>query len=79
VFYHVEFISVRATEPYIGANVGYEYVDGVNEFFIGGPEVGLPFYIRPKTFIEARIGYQIPFDDADEADLVYSLGVGFLF
>jgi hypothetical protein len=51
----------------------------VNESFIGGPEVGLPFYVRPNTFIEARIGYQIPFDDVDEADIVYSFGIGFIF
>jgi hypothetical protein len=59
--------------------VGYEHGDGVNESFIGGPEVGLPFYLRPKIFIEPRIEYLIPFDDVDGADIVYSFGIGFIF
>jgi hypothetical protein len=78
-YYDLEFISLPRSEPYIGVNAGYEYGDGVDESFIGGPEVGLPFYVKPKTFIEARVAYQIPFDNVDEAELAYSLGIGFNF
>ena len=38
----------------------------------------MPFYVRPKIFIEPRIEYQILLDDVDEA-VMCSLGIGFIF
>jgi hypothetical protein len=77
-FYNFQY-DLGRPQPFIGANVGYEYGRVVDASFIGGPEAGLQFYVKPKTFIEAMLEYQIPFEDADEADLVYSLGIGFNF
>ena len=70
--------------PYIGANIGYLYGDGVEEQFIAGPELGLKAFITPKAFVYVNAEYQILFDDADQVDdnyedgrFVYSLGLGF--
>ena len=70
--------------PYIGANIGYLYGDGVEEQFIAGPELGLKAFITPKAFVYVNAEYQILFDDADQVNdnfndgrFVYSLGLGF--
>jgi hypothetical protein len=77
-YYNYQF-DLGRPEPFVGANFGFEYGDVADESFIAGPEAGLQYYVKPKTFIEAMLEYQLPFDDVDEADLVYSLGIGFNF
>ncbi len=77
-FYNYQ-LDLGRSQPFVGANFGFEYGDIADESFIAGPEAGLQYYVKPKTFIEAMLEYQLPFDDVDEADLVYSLGIGFNF
>jgi hypothetical protein len=79
-------LDLSAVQPFVGANLGYIYGDVINESFIGGPEAGLKFFVKDKTFIALQAEYQVFFEDADEAEeqfdngsLVYSLGIGFNF
>ncbi|MBS3804459.1 MAG: hypothetical protein KGY54_07920 [Oleiphilaceae bacterium] len=85
VFYDHHFDFNRA-RPFIGVNLGYNYGDRSEETFSAGPEAGLKYYVRTKTFIQAMVQYQFLFEDADEADdnfedgiFSYSLGVGYNF
>ncbi|MEO3434181.1 outer membrane beta-barrel protein [Inquilinus sp. CAU 1745] len=78
--------DLGAWKPWVGANIGYIYGDGVSESFIAGPEVGVRYYVNPKTFIFGQAEYQFLFDDAGDADsaiddgtFAYNLGVGFNF
>ncbi len=73
-------------QPFIGANIGYIYGDGVEESFIAGPEVGLKVLIKDETFLYGSVEYQFLFDDASDADegfedgrFVYSIGMGVTF
>tara|TARA_R100001460_G_scaffold103779_1_gene149109 strand:+ start:1281 stop:1844 length:564 start_codon:yes stop_codon:yes gene_type:complete len=72
--------------PFLGANFGGIYGDGVDETFFAGPEGGVKYYVKPKTFITAQMEYQVFFDSASDADdnfddgaWAYSLGIGFNF
>jgi hypothetical protein len=72
--------------PYIGASLGYIYGDGVEETFVGGPEVGLKAYLAPDTFVAFNVEYLFLFDSANDVDsqyddgaFGYSLGLGFNF
>ncbi|MFC1652902.1 outer membrane beta-barrel protein [Planctomycetota bacterium] len=70
--------------PYLGANIGYLYGDGVKEQFIAGPELGLKAFLTPKAFVYVNAEYQFLFDNSNQIDdnyrdgrFVYSLGLGF--
>lgn len=73
--------------PFVGAEAGYLYGDGVTETFFGGPEAGARFYFRDNTFFEGRVSYGFLLDSDDnaanarfdEGRLVYTFGVGFSF
>ena len=72
--------------PFVGANLGGAYGEGVAETFAAGPEVGMKYYVKDKTFIELAMEYQFLFKDADDVDdnfddgaFQYTLGVGFNF
>jgi len=85
VFADYHFLD-GAFRPYVGANFGGIYGEDVNETFAAGPEAGMKYYVKEKTFIEVQAEYQFLFDDADDIDdrfddgaFVYTLGVGFNF
>jgi hypothetical protein len=70
-------------QPYIGANLGYQYGD-VNNTFQAGPEAGIKYFVNSTTFIKAGIEYEFFFDnDSDASDafsdgrFIYQLGIGF--
>jgi hypothetical protein len=70
--------------PYLGANLGYLYGDGVKEQFIAGPELGLKAFLTPKAFVYVNAEYQFLFDNSNQINdnyrdgrFVYSLGLGF--
>jgi|GEM_PF-2410262 len=72
--------------PFVGAEAGYLFGDGVTETFFGGPEAGARFYFRDHTFFEGRVsyGFLLDSDDGaatrfDDGRLVYTFGVGFSF
>jgi hypothetical protein len=63
--------------PYVGANFGVLYGDGIDDSLFAGPEVGLR--LGP---VEAKVAYDIPFerDDAFEQSVVSAtLGFGLRF
>jgi hypothetical protein len=71
--------------PFIGANVGYIYGDGVSDTWAAGPEAGAKFYLGDSgdVFIFGRVEYQFFFDKGDKVNdvfddgqFIYSLGVG---
>ncbi|MDZ7782494.1 MAG: outer membrane beta-barrel protein [Halioglobus sp.] len=72
--------------PYVGANIGGLYGDGVNETGTAGVEAGVRWFVRDKTFIGFGAEYAFLFSDGDEVDdnfddgaFLYTLGVGFNF
>ena len=72
--------------PFIGANIGGIYGDDVDETFFAGPEVGVKYYVKPKTFITFQTEYQVFFDSASDANdnfddgaWAYSAGIGINF
>ena len=62
------FMPGNRLRPFVGANIGAIYGDGVNETGIAGPEFGLKYYVKPETFVYLQTEYQFQFDDADEFD-----------
>ena len=71
-------------QPYIGANVGYVYGDGVSDTWEAAPEAGVKFFVNSTTFIQVGVEYQFFFDEGSDASdafsdgqFLYSLGIGF--
>ena len=71
-------------QPYIGANFGYVYGDGVHDTFEAAPEAGIKFFVNSTTFIQLGVEYQFFFDQDDDASesfsdgqFVYGLNIGF--
>jgi len=71
-------------QPYIGANIGYVYGDGVKDTFEAAPEAGVKFFVNSTTFIQVGVEYQFFFDhnsDASQAfsdgQFVYGANIGF--
>ncbi|MCP5516130.1 MAG: hypothetical protein H7A45_02605 [Verrucomicrobiales bacterium] len=72
--------------PYVGANFGGIYGDGVNDSFAAGLEAGLKYYVLQKTYLFGHFEWQWAFDDAgdagstfDDGAFIYAAGVGFNF
>ena len=72
--------------PFVGANVGVIYGDGVHDTGIIGPEVGLKYYLNPTTFLLAQGEYQYFFDSGDDigdnfnnGSYAYTVGLGLNF
>jgi hypothetical protein len=72
--------------PFVGANFGGFYGDGVDDTFAAGLEVGVKYYVLPKTFILGSLEYQWLFESAggaddsfDDGQFIYGLGIGFNF
>lgn len=75
-----------AVRPFVGANVGYFYGDGITDTWVAGPEVGAKWYVRPHTFVLTQVDYQVTFRSSDDVDedwddgrFNYRLGVGYNF
>ncbi len=71
-------------QPFLGANIGYVYGDGISNTWEAAPEGGIKYYVHDRTFIQALVEYQFFFRNGGDADngfkrgqFVYSLGVGF--
>ena len=72
--------------PFLGVNIGYIYGEAVDNTGIGGPELGVKYYVKPETFIYLQTEYQFFFEDSDELSdnfddgaFAHSLGIGFNF
>lgn len=83
VDYH---FNVGNWRPFIGANIGYIYGDGVDNTGIAGPELGVKYYVKPETFIYLQTEYQFFFESADDVNdnfddgaFAHTVGIGFNF
>ncbi len=66
--------------PFIGANTGYIYGDGVQDSWEIGPEVGVKYYVNKTTFLLAQTEYQFHTrNDFKEGSWVHTVGLGFNF
>lgn len=73
-------------QPFLGVSAGGIYGDNVKETFSAGPEVGMKYYVKDKTFIELQAEYQFLFESANDIDnqfddgaFFYTLGIGYNF
>lgn len=73
-------------QPFVGLSAGGFYGEHVKDTFAAGPEVGLKYYVKDKTFIELQAEYQFLFSDTDDIDdrfddgaFLYTLGIGYNF
>lgn len=80
------FGGPNAFQPFVGVNLGGVYGDNVKETFAAGPEIGIKYYVKDKTFIQFQTEYQFLFQDADDIDsqfdngaFFYTLGIGYNF
>jgi len=70
-------------QPFIGASIGYNYGDLVNDTFFAGPEGGVKYFVADKWFLFGTVQYQFFFEDEESADdaiddgsFNFSLGIG---
>lgn len=74
------FLDLGNWQPFIGASAGVDYGPLRNEHFIIGPEAGIKYYVKDKTFIIARASYLFDVNNSvDEGNTTYTLGIGFNF
>ena len=55
-------------QPFIGASLGYNYGDSIEETFFAGPEIGIKYFLENSWFIFGSAEYQFFFEDSDGAD-----------
>jgi hypothetical protein len=78
-------LDLGAVQPFVGANGGFVYGDGVHDTWELAPEAGVKVFVNGTTFLYGLVEYQIFLDNssADNAikdgQLVYTIGVGFRF
>ncbi|MFA9459929.1 hypothetical protein [Thiohalorhabdus methylotrophus] len=72
--------------PYVGLHGGFIYGDGVKDTMIAGPDAGVKYYVKNKTFVYWETEYQFLFTSTNEAEdviddgsWVHTVGVGFNF
>jgi len=77
--------DLGAFQPFVGANLGYVYGDGVHDTWAIAPEAGLKYFVNGTTFVFAMVEYQIFLDNSSANDAIkdgqflYTLGIGFRF
>jgi hypothetical protein len=65
-------------QPYVGAFIGYIYGDVSEESWVGGPEVGVKYFVNSTTFIDLNAAYAFNLEEGlDEGGFFYQLGIGF--
>lgn len=84
--FHIPLGDKQQFVPFIGANIGYVYGEGVVDTWAAAPEAGIKIYVNSSTFVFVLAEYQFFFEDSDDADdafddgqFVYTLGIGFRF
>ncbi len=73
-------LDLNNFQPFVGVSAGGIYGSQVKERFVVGPEVGLKYFVFPKTFILAQGSYLFQVDDnIEDGAAIYTLGIGFDF
>lgn len=85
LFYDYHF-GTTEWRPFVGANIGGVYGDGVKETGFAGPEAGVKYFLKEETYVQLQAEYQFFFssgndvkDNFDDGSFVYGLGMGVLF
>jgi hypothetical protein len=67
-------------QPFIGVSGGYSYGENVNDAWVGGPELGVDWFVNNTTFVFAQVGYDFDLQEGlDSGAWQYALGIGFRF
>ncbi|MFT3830803.1 MAG: hypothetical protein QM691_13955 [Opitutaceae bacterium] len=73
-------------QPFAGVNVGGLYGGRTSDTWAAGIEVGVKYYVAPRTFLRALVNYAWTFNDSDAASdnfdngaFLWSIGAGFNF
>ena len=67
-------------QPFVGVSGGYVYGDDINDSWVGGPELGVDWFVNNTTFIFASVGYDFDLQEGlDSGAWQYALGIGFRF
>lgn len=67
-------------QPFVGASLGALYGDNVSTSFSAGPQLGIKYYVKPKTFILVSAAYQFNVEEsASDGTTFYTTGLGFSF
>lgn len=63
--------------PFLGANIGYQYGDGIDDAWIAGPEAGVKFFLNSTTFVQVIAAYEFNLSNGiDDGAFFYGLGIG---
>lgn len=63
--------------PFIGANIGYQYGDSIDDSWIAGPEAGVKFFLNSTTFVQVLASYEFDLNNGiDDGAFFYGLGIG---
>lgn len=77
VDYHFDF---EQWQPFVGASIGASYGDNVKDSFSAGPELGVKYYVKPKTFVLVSGTYLFNVEEsASDGSFIYTTGLGFNF
>jgi opacity protein-like surface antigen len=61
--------------PYVGANIGGIYGNGIDASWLAGPEVGLKLGV-----LDAKVAYDMPFNESwDNGNVIATVGLGLRF
>jgi hypothetical protein len=79
-------IPLDVFQPFVGANIGYLYGNGINDTWAAGPEAGVKIYIKSDVFIVVFGEWEVAWHEnetfgqaLDEGAWFYSVGLGARF
>ena len=74
-------LDLGVVRPYLSANLGYIYGQGVQDGVVAGPELGLDIGLTDTTVLNAKVAWDHQFrnSDFDEGILWAGLGLGYRF
>jgi hypothetical protein len=79
-------IPLDIFQPFVGANIGYLYGNGINDTWAAGPEAGVKIYIKSDVFIVVFGEWEVAWHEnqtlgqaLDDGAWFYSVGLGARF
>ncbi len=67
-------------QPFIGVSLGALYGENISSSFTAGPEAGIKYYVKPKTFVLVSAAYLFNVEEsASDGTTTYTTGLGFNF
>jgi hypothetical protein len=72
------YFDLDRWQPYVGANIGYQYGDLLEDSWIAGPEAGIKYFVNATTYIEGHVAYEWNLNNGpDQGQYFYGVGIGF--